>query len=333
VSAELWGRHFYAGEPLPVRFCVVNDREDGRALEPLTLEWQLVADNGTTLSSGRTEVPAVAHYGRVWVTPAIAVPEGLPTGRTGAKLVLRLVGQGQVVSANEYQLLLAKKEWSAAAASGRRCVLVDFSQMKAAFDFLKIPYTSAASVSAALALKASCYVFAGLDPDKNCTAQELAQIRAFAGAGGKVLLLDGPAAAKALYPEYIRGWIVPTEGDIVNMEIPESPVFNGIGRLELRYFNNNQREVPTVCHAALQVNRSPKLEALAMQMKIHGYVQGDMAQRAAYMESIKGFPLVKIKDGGTVTFSTMSLEKAVADPIAGKLLSNLIDDLLASASE
>jgi hypothetical protein len=42
---------------------------------------------------------------------------------------------------------------------------------------------------------------------------------------------------------------------------------------------------------------------------------------------------VKIKEGGTAIFSTMSLEKAVTDPIAGKLLSNMIDDLLAPASK
>ena len=333
VSAELWGRHYYTGEPLPVRYCVVNDREDGQALAPSTLDWQLVGDRGVILATGKADMPAVPHYGREWLAPEIRIPGRLPADKIEARLLLRLTEHGRLVSSNEYKVFLADRKWSRSAATDSMVVLVDFGQMKAAFDFLGIRYRRAATVSEALQLRARCYVFAGLDPGKNCSAQELQQLRTLIAGGGKVLLLDGPAAAKALYPEYIRGWIVPTEGDIVNMEIPESPVFNGIGPLELRYFNNNQREVPTVCHAALQVNRSPNLEALAMQMKIHGYVQGDMARRVAYMESIKGFPIVKIKDGGTVTFSTMSLEKAVADPIAGKLLSNIIDDLLAPASK
>jgi hypothetical protein len=351
VSAELWGRHFYAGESLPARFCVVNDREDGRALAPSTLDWQLVGDRGMILASGKAAVPAVPHYAREWLAPEIRIPDRLPADKMEARLMLRLTENEQLVSSNEYKMVLANKKWSRGAAmdlvsgplSGRvtgpdsasrgsgpayRLVFVDFGQMKPAFDSLRVPYTKVSTVGEAVKLKAGCYVFAGLDPEKNCSAQELQQLRTLIAGGGKVLLLDGPAAAKALYPEYIRGWIVPTEGDIVNMEIPESPVFNGIQPLELRYFNNNQREVPVVCHAALQVNRSPNLEALAMQMKIHGYVQGDMARRTAYMETIKGFPIVKIKDGGTVLLSGMSLEKAVTDPIAGKLLSNMIDDLL-----
>jgi beta-galactosidase len=118
----------------------------------------------------------------------------------------------------------------------------------------------------------------------------------------------------------------------------ETPSFDGIEPLELRYFNDNQREVPVVCHAALQINRNPHVAALAMQMKIHGYVQGDMARRMSYMESIKGFPIVQITDGGPATgttatggkalISTMALDKAATDPVAGRLLSNMIDVLL-----
>ncbi|HXO77232.1 MAG TPA: hypothetical protein VN824_18390, partial [Puia sp.] len=135
----------------------------------------------------------------------------------------------------------------------------------------------------------------------------------------------------------------------VNMEVPESPVFDGIEPLELRYFNDNQREVPIVCHAALQINRNPHVEALAMQMKIHGYVEGDMAKRVSYMESIKGFPIIQITEGGAATggaatggpatggrtatggkvlISTMALDKATTDPVAGRLLSNMIDVLI-----
>ena len=34
VSAELWGRNLYAGEKLPTRIYIVNDREDGTDLKP-----------------------------------------------------------------------------------------------------------------------------------------------------------------------------------------------------------------------------------------------------------------------------------------------------------
>jgi hypothetical protein len=46
------------------------------------------------------------------------------------------------------------------------------------------------------------------------------------------------------------------------------------------------------------------------------------------MKTIKGFPLLKIKDNGSLLLSTMSLDKAITDPIAGKLLWNIIANML-----
>ncbi|HKC37025.1 MAG TPA: glycoside hydrolase family 2 TIM barrel-domain containing protein, partial [Chitinophagaceae bacterium] len=57
VSAELWGRHFYAGENLPARICIVNDKEDGTDIESPLLQWQLVNADGKVLSSGKEQAP------------------------------------------------------------------------------------------------------------------------------------------------------------------------------------------------------------------------------------------------------------------------------------
>jgi hypothetical protein len=164
--------------------------------------------------------------------------------------------------------------------------------------------------------------------NKNTTGQELNRLREYVKKGGKILLLDSNEAAKTMYPEYITGWIMPTEGDIVNLEIPESNVFEGIEPMDLRYFNNNRREVPTVCHSTLSVNRHPNLEELTSQTKIHGYISGEMDARSERVKSMRGANIVKIRDTGFVTLSTLSLEKAQTDPIPGKLLVNLINDLL-----
>jgi hypothetical protein len=111
------------------------------------------------------------------------------------------------------------------------------------------------------------------------------------------------------------------------MEIPESPIFDDLGVLELRYFNNNKREIPTACYAALKVNRDKNVIGLANQTKIHGYIDGEMKKRIAYVHQIKGFPLIEIKDNGLAVISTMATDKAVTDPISGRLLSNMISYL------
>jgi hypothetical protein len=114
--------------------------------------------------------------------------------------------------------------------------------------------------------KPDLFVISGLDSTK-CTTVELSQLRLLVDKGAKVLILNSPDATKKLYPEYITGWIIPTEGDIVNMEVPESPVFDGIGYFDIRYFNNNKSEIPTVCKMAFKINRSPEVVELAIKPK------------------------------------------------------------------
>jgi hypothetical protein len=324
VSAELWGRHFYAGTHLPARICVVNDRHEGTPLSATVLTWQLQTNEGAIIAAGKQPMPEVPYYGRQWVTPDILIPERLPAGQVNGKLVLTLTENNRLLSSNEYKIILADQR-SFLPAVTAPVVLVDAAdQVKAAFDTLKIKYTTAATVSEALAKKVAVYVFAGLEPGKNISVAEQQQLQALVRAGGKVLLLDAAKSATQLFPEYVSGVLNFPEGDIVNMDIPEAPVFKGIAPLDLRYFNNNKRELPAVCNGALTVKRTRGLEVLAKHINVHGYIKGGMAERAEYMSKIQGATLVK---AGTAYLSTMSLEKATTDPVAGKLLYNIIYEL------
>lgn len=326
VSAEIWGRHFYADEKLPVRIYVVNDREDGKDLEPTLLHWEIQDERGKNLMQGEERVPVVKHYGHYWFTPSIQLPASVPTEKAKVKLVLRLTEKGIPVSENEYELLVATKKWNTQKViAGKKIVLLDNNnQMKGTFDFLRMNVKQVATIGEALKQKADVCVLSGI---KGCTDDEKLHIRNYVSAGGKILFLYSKEAVKEIYPEYITGWIIPTEGDIVNMEIPEDPIFDGIDDLELRYFNNNQREVPTVCESALKVNRNEHLIELANQTKIHGYIDGTMEKRRERVLEMKGFPLLKIIDKGEVLVSTMAVEKAITDPIAGRLLVNMINEL------
>ena len=327
VSAELWGRHFYAGENLPSRICIVNDKEDGMDIESPLLEWKLVSADGKVLSSGKEQAPVVKYYTRQWLTPVIHIPAELAADRVDGKLVLLLSEKGKLISTNEYKILLARKAWMGKIEKGKKIVLVDRNNMRPVFDFLSINYTIATTLSDALLMKADVYVFSGIDTN-DITSANAQKLRSFVANGGKLLLLNAAPASGLIYPEYIKDWFVPTEGDIVNMDIPEAAVFNGIEPLELRYFNNNKREVPVVCNAVLKVNRSPHVEILAKHIKVHGYINGEMEERAKYMQNIQGAAIMKIKDNGAAIVSTMSLAKGITDPVAGKLLVNMLDDLL-----
>lgn len=325
VSAEIWGRHFYAGNRLPLRVCIVNDQENGSMLPASELRWKLVDDKGSVIVSGQLNVPAVKHYGREWLSSSITLPANLPADRINAKLVLELSGGNQLITSNEYDLLLANLQWTRLpAARQKKIVLADLNHSKAILDHLGVESQAFPTVRDAVAASADLYVFAGLDTAQNCSLQDVQAIRALMATGKKLLFLHSESAAKAAFPQYISGWLTDNEADIANIEIPESPLFNGIAPLELRYFNNEKSELPAVCDRYLTINRSEHTEGLVSHIRIHGYINGDMSQRTKFMETIKGFPVVQIRDKGEAIISTMLHEKALTDPVAGRLLANMI---------
>ena len=217
VSAELWGRNLYAGEKLHTRIYVVNDSEDGRDLLPMALNWSIVDEKGKILASGTEQFPAVEYYGRKYIEPAIVMPSVLPSDKMNVKNIAK-------VSEN------------------KKIVLLDKDNTSAVLDFLQVKYQKASSVKELVQIKrkADLCIISGL---KECTDDEKTLLRTYQQKGGKLLLLNSKEIAKKVYPEHITGWIIPTEGDIVVMERDDAPVFDGIGVLDLRYFNNNKREI------------------------------------------------------------------------------------------
>lgn len=87
-------------------------REDGTALKPTLLRWEVQDETGKKLVWGSEELPAVKHYGRYYIEPNIQLPVNLPADKVKAKLVLKLTENGLPVSENEYNLLLARKDWN-----------------------------------------------------------------------------------------------------------------------------------------------------------------------------------------------------------------------------
>ncbi|WCT10429.1 glycoside hydrolase family 2 protein [Mucilaginibacter jinjuensis] len=323
VTAEFWGRHFYAGAKLPTQICIVNDKEDGTAVGPSTLKWELVGNDNHQIATGELPIPTVEHYGRKWIDPQITIPVNLPQNRVDSKLLLTLIENGKKVSENSYDLLLMNKnDLNADVLNNKKILVLDKNKgINEALSFLGVKYTSANTV-ADLQQKADVYILSGLN-SLNTNTAETAQIKTLLASGKHVLLSGCGNFVHTLYPEYIRS-IVKEDGEVTNMEIPESPIYNGLEPLDLRNFNNNERELPSVMAGAFRINRNENVVQLASFTKVHGYLPGDVNERMSRLDKIKGFPIVKI---GNVILSQMRLDKTLTDPVAGKLLINMLTDL------
>lgn len=326
VSAELWGRHFYAGDTMAIRVCIVNDQENGETLKPGRLTWRLSGENGRLLASDSMATPPVAYYGRHWIKPHIVVPTALPGAMTPGELSLSLTVDGTLVSENDYDLTFASKQAAGAGRlAGKRILVADLDgRISPALDFLGIRY-QCAGLRDAIARHPDVLILSGAG-SLDTSAQDIGSLRSFIGRGGHVLWSSPGKLAHRLYPQYIRS-VIEEKGEVANMEIPESSVFDGLEPLDIRNFNDNRTALPSVMSGAFRVSRAPELQLLASFTATHGYLAGNMDQRMAELDKIKGFPLVELHQGGKAILSGMLLDKAATDPVAGRLLVNLLFEL------
>lgn len=322
VSAEIWGRNLYAGDCLQTRIYVVNDSEDGRDLGETTVKWTLEDRSGKVFANGCEDIPAVEYYGRRYIEPEIRIPAGLPESKMNLVFRLSLLEGDTVLSENEYGLLVARREWVSPPA-GKKIVLVDRDGMSSVLDRMNVAYRKVADLESAMDAGGDLVVVSGLG---EVASEEASRVRAWQSAGGDILFLNSNDAVSVLYPEYVKEWFVPTEGDIVVMERKEHEVFDGVGPLELRYFNNGKREIPLACRSVIKAIRHDAVTELASQMKIHAYIDGGTpGDRMDRIESMRGLVLMQIADGqGTATVSTLCTEKAADDPVAGRMLMNML---------
>ena len=319
VSAELWGRHLYSGNKLTTRFYVVNDREDGSSVKPSVIDWQIIAQTLPkggelkVLACGQEHIREVKHSEHFYIEPSITIPE--VKEKQNVRLLLSLKEGGQEISHNEYVLTIAPMP-AKSQTSKRIAVLGDASQL----DFLGVAYTQA-NLKKLNPKKTDLLIING---PVNCDIVAVTRLQRYRQQGGRLLILNSKELARRLFPEYIEDWIIPTEGDICFMEREDDPVFQGIDPMELRYWNNDRREMPLACTATLKTRRCAEVEELAGQMKIHSYIDGGRPDdRIRRIDQMRGFPLVRI--GGNAVVSTMCTEKAPTDPIAAQLLLNLIN--------
>jgi beta-galactosidase len=109
----------------------------------------------------------------------------------------------------------------------------------------------------------------------------------------------------------------------VSMLVPESPVFDGIQPLDTAWFEMGPRHVPYACSGVYQVDwRNPQITALAHQCNFHSDLN-----KAGFF-NIAGYPIVEIRLGkGIIIASEMMLSTRDKDPIAGRLLANMVNCL------
>jgi hypothetical protein len=316
VSAELYGRHYYAGSVIHRRVCVVNDSVDGNNLPAGKVVWEFQA-NGRMLSGGSAPILPVKYYDNQWTDVDFQVPSDLPQPRLDGRLVLRYEIAGKVISENAYDVTLAGAGWANAGTEALKGISWWYpgqSQEKSALDLPVSVVDSPAHANPSNVLVVGSLTGVELAP------AQIASLRDFVSEGGRVLMLHPGAGLQQLFPDQIKSFKAKA-GEIVTLHVPESPVFSEIQPLDLAWFNRSTRDLPVTCTGVYQTAANhPEVTALAWQCDIHGYLNNKLD-----IVQISGTPLLEIRQGkGRLLASEMSLETGADDPIARRLLMNAL---------
>lgn len=312
VSARLFGRHFFAGAKPEVNFFVVNDDEDGHDLGPTRLTWA-IEENGQTVTNGEQALPAVPYYANQACTVTIQMPASLPQPRVAAKLVLHLYEKEKLVSQNDYDLTLADKGWVKSDADPR--VFDAEHQSEPIWKTLGVKPQWTDSIPSEVDSKG--LVFCDYDWVSDKVQRD--RFLSYVAAGGHVVLIAPGQSLKRIFPELITSFRK-MDGEIVEMRVPESPAFDGIEVRDMRWFDGGDQNTPIATHGDFNLVESPQIEILAKHNPAHCYIYSQQDKAA-----MEGAALFTISHGkGQVVVTQLAHETGVRDPIAARILRNLL---------
>ncbi len=323
VSAELFGRHHFAGTRFNTDVYIVNNGLDGQALSAGEVRWS-VQKGSELLSNGSQKTPEVAHYDREKVPLTIQLPENLPESKDYYSLKLEYYAKGKKLSENEYELTLAEKSWTRPATSNRTIGVYDITgKTYEVLDALGLSYTQLKDLTQIRLLDLDLLIVANLDQN-NEVPYNWEDVRKMAANGLNTLLIHPGKHLQWNHGDQISGLYERT-ARVTHMHIPEHPVFDDLEPADLAWWQQEGRTSPRAARRSFRLKSTEKVTPLVNYLRPHVYLGNPTDQ----LPEMSGIPLLEIEEQkGTIIASEMELNQAVKDPIAAKLLMNIIEYLL-----
>lgn len=325
VSAELFGRNFFAGDKVNCRIFAVNNSHNTNIIKDAKVKWS-IEYNGTILKSGTTDFGNIDHYTPKSINASIQLPESLPIDRANCSLKLDLVSSDKVLSSNKYEIKLANKSWlkDIEKFRGKKIALFDITgDTKAMLSKLNIPFFELRDLTQMRLVEMDMLIVANLDAGEE-VPYSWEDVKKVAGNGTPTLLIHPGKHMQWLMFDKIES-IYERKGRIVQMKTPEHKVFNNIDLLDMSWWQQNGREKPRACRRSFRFKTLKDITPLATYLRPHVYLGRPTEQ----LPEMSGSPLaeIKVKKSKIIT-SEMELNQSAKDPVAAKLLVNIIKYLL-----
>jgi len=312
VSLALHDRHFEAGQRFTGEVVIVHDDPDRSDLNNLTLRWHIFGKGPDWGTSGSVPFPGCKYDGKSRQSVEFIVPTNLYTERAPMTLELTLLQGDEVISRNEYPLIVTTRDWYAQG-KGELLALAADDRMNAYMTSLGFDAKNVKAVD-----------WFGLDRSKTVVVgpgvgNQSDAIKQFVMDGGRVLVIQpDEEMLKGLVGEEWK--TIDASGDFV--EIYEDDLLAGMDPMDMHWWNALPDGLVRVCSKSYQMSDAPGLTKLAQHIQPHSYLRQGKQQIARYTS----WPVVELKIGeGRLIISSALLAD---DPLARRFTANLVNYLM-----
>jgi hypothetical protein len=325
VSLDSTARHFYAGEKFQTQVVLANDDSEHGDYSPTKLSWEIVDAGGKQLAASRpSQLPTVAYHANASSDVTIAIPAALSAERVAAVLHLTVKLGDKTVSQNQYDIVLATPAYvTAGSAGGAKTVwLYDpTGATRPSLDTVGLRYTAVSTLAGLAAGHPDLLIIGKGAVDDAVIA---ANLHDYADAGGRVLILEGGSRIRELFAAEIAN-VQSVDGEVVTPVHDDAAAFAGMDPMDMRWWRHDDGSKPYVTHAAMQFD---KLNAVNIA-RLGIYTAPNSPSSTPTFDERSGYPIFVKKtrpesNGYLVVSELTTSTSATVDPLAGKLLANLL---------
>jgi len=316
ISPECWKRNLYAGDPLSLRLCVANDDDSAQALAPSRAAVEVVAPNGRVVARGTVAFPMIPYYANAWSSLAIRLPKPLLHG--DYKVRCALIEKGRVISRSSFQLTVAPRDWAQSTASA--AVYDPSEKTVVTLRRLGVRVMHLASLRS---LPQRGVLVIGERAFDTGEYPARVSVLAFLERGGRILCLR--QHAKAWQTDWLPANLSMTSRSLtyIHQVGDNTALFNDIRERDLRYWNSlgpSLDDVPQIC--PVEAPLAPRTLDDLRNARVWAAC-GSLLSSAAIIELTHG-------RGSIVLSQFRCVDRTGSDPIAERLLANLVNSVASS---
>jgi Glycosyl hydrolases family 2, sugar binding domain/Glycosyl hydrolases family 2/Glycosyl hydrolases family 2, TIM barrel domain len=338
ISLDSMNRHFEVRDRVPIDVYVVHDDVSRRRLESLRLLWAVLDKDGNIVSEGEADMPPVDYDSRAHRRVIFEMPSAMPSDRNEAALVLKLWREDELISENEYAIVVAKPSWYRLAEPGKLILVGGDKEAAAYLESIGIKAEQRLEVAWGH-IDTALVVVCGHVTDTSLGNKS--EMQSYISKGGKVLFIEAssnladflPLSPHLIAEKCKHTWDPPARWGAEYLDVaPKSPLSLDIVPVDdMRWWNTDDDVGPRLAdvifeHPAVLARTAEEfrnVRSLASYLAPHGYLKTEAPPESRItLDEFRGSAVIEWPIGkGKLVASTLRLAD---DPIARKVLSNTL---------